>query len=71
MLRALFTILVIAALGTSLAACGRKGRPIEPDDSQFPRVYPEIKFPKPKPKPGEEMEEMEEEPQSEIEAAPR
>ena len=33
--------LLAAGLGVgALAACGRKGRPVEPEDAVYPRTYP-------------------------------
>jgi predicted small lipoprotein YifL len=38
--RRLLALLGAAVLGAPLAACGRKGRVIDPDDPVYPRVYP-------------------------------
>lgn len=42
LLRTLALLLLVAALATPLAACGKKGPPIPPDgqDSDYPRTYP-------------------------------
>jgi predicted small lipoprotein YifL len=38
--------LLLAALAVlPLAACGRRGKPIPPEDSTYPRQYPKIDFP--------------------------
>lgn len=45
MTRKLVLVLVLAAMATSLSACGRKGRPVPPEDTVYPRHYPKIDFP--------------------------
>ena len=41
-----FTILMlVAAIAVPLAGCGRKGKPLPPEGSVYPRTYPEITFP--------------------------
>jgi predicted small lipoprotein YifL len=45
MMKRLVLVLVLAAVATSLSACGRKGRPIPPEDAVYPRQYPKIDFP--------------------------
>lgn len=44
-MRRLTTLIVIAAMAASLSACGRKGKPIAPEGSSYPRQYPDIVFP--------------------------
>lgn len=44
-MRRLTTLIVIAAVAVSLSACGRKGKPIPPEGSSYPRQYPDIVFP--------------------------
>lgn len=44
-MRRLTTLVVIAAVGLSLSACGRKGKPIPPEGSVYPRTYPNIEYP--------------------------
>ncbi|MGE5476299.1 MAG: LPS translocon maturation chaperone LptM [Bacteroidales bacterium] len=44
-MRRLTTLVVIAAMALSLSACGRKGKPIPPDGSTYPRPYPNVEFP--------------------------
>lgn len=44
-MRRLMTLVVIAAMAASLSACGRKGKPIPPEGSTYPRQYPDIQFP--------------------------
>ncbi len=45
--RRLFGLLVLGAAGTLLAACGRKGRPQNPEGTVYPRPYPYTAFPRP------------------------
>lgn len=44
-MRRLTTLILIAAVAVSLSACGRKGKPIPPEGSTYPRQYPDIQFP--------------------------
>lgn len=50
-MRKLTTLVVIAAVGLGLSACGRKGKPIPPEGSTYPRHYPDIQFPPGAPSP--------------------
>ena len=34
------TLALVVAIALSSAACGRKGSPDRPDDSEYPRNYP-------------------------------
>jgi predicted small lipoprotein YifL len=36
----LLVLALIIAMASPLAACGRKGSPERPDDSEYPRNYP-------------------------------
>ncbi len=45
MTRTLPILLVVALVTLSLAACGRKGNPAEPDDAVYPRIYPYTALP--------------------------
>ncbi len=36
----LLVLALIIAIASPLAACGRKGSPDRPDDSEYPRSYP-------------------------------
>lgn len=56
-MRRLTTLVVIAAVALSLSACGRKGKPIPPENSTFPRTYPNIEYP-----PGPSGQEQEQQP---------
>lgn len=50
-------IVILAALAVlPLAACGRRGKPIPPEDSVYPRQYPKIDFPDEKQAPAPEPE---------------
>jgi len=41
LLRALALLVLVSALAAPLAACGKKGPPVPPDeDSVYPRTYP-------------------------------
>ena len=40
MLRRLLILALIVALTAPLAACGRKGAPVPPEGSEYPRKYP-------------------------------
>ncbi|MBI5162412.1 MAG: hypothetical protein HY985_00765 [Magnetospirillum sp.] len=44
MIRRLTILALVVALAVPLAACGRKGRPIAPENSVYPRTYPPITF---------------------------
>lgn len=44
-MRKVTTLVLIAAVALGLAACGRKGKPIPPEGSTYPRRYPDIQFP--------------------------
>ncbi|HTH17545.1 MAG TPA: lipoprotein [Magnetospirillum sp.] len=44
-MRRLTVLIMVAAMAAGLSACGRKGRPIVPEDSTYPRVYPPVSFP--------------------------
>lgn len=44
-MRKLTTLILVAAMAVSLSACGRKGKPIPPEGSAFPRHYPSMEFP--------------------------
>ena len=44
-MRRLTTLVVIAVVALGLSACGRKGKPIPPEGSTYPRQYPNIEFP--------------------------
>lgn len=44
-MRTLTVLVLVAAMAVSLSACGRKGRPIPPEGSTYPRNYPDITFP--------------------------
>lgn len=39
------TLIVVALVAASLAGCGRKGNLVAPENSTYPRTYPEITFP--------------------------
>jgi hypothetical protein len=43
--RALLAALAAAVIAAPLAACGRRGALILPEDSTFPRHYPHVRFP--------------------------
>jgi hypothetical protein len=48
MFRPLLIALVVTLAAGGLAACGKKGSPQPPGDSDFPRVYPNLsKYPQP------------------------
>lgn len=58
-MRALLTLAVVVAVALPLAACGRKGRPVPPEDAVYPRMYPHIELPDqkgPTPEPERTME---------------
>ena len=38
-------LLLLALATLPLAACGRKGRPIPPENATYPRTYPDIDAP--------------------------
>jgi len=40
MIRRLILVIVALVLGLSVASCGRKGNPAQPEGSDFPRRYP-------------------------------
>ncbi|MGE5515607.1 MAG: LPS translocon maturation chaperone LptM [Bacteroidota bacterium] len=44
-MRRLTTLILVAAMAVSLSACGRKGKPIPPEGSTYPRTYPDVEFP--------------------------
>jgi len=44
-LRQVLSLGVMVCLAASLAACGRKGYPKEPEDAVFPRLYPYTPLP--------------------------
>lgn len=44
-MRRLTTLILVAALAASLSACGRRGKPIVPEGSTYPRQYPNVEFP--------------------------
>lgn len=44
-MRRLTTLVIIAAMAVGLSACGRKGKPIAPEGTTYPRHYPDIQFP--------------------------
>jgi len=44
-MRRLLAVLMMLALAASLGACGRKGRLIPPEESTYPRQYPNISYP--------------------------
>lgn len=46
MVRKLTILMLVAAMAVPLAGCGRKGKPIPPEGSTYPRAYPDITFPK-------------------------
>jgi predicted small lipoprotein YifL len=39
-MRTLVVLILLAALASPLAACGRKGQPEPPPGADFPRTYP-------------------------------
>lgn len=43
--RRLVILALLIAIASPLAACGRKGSPERPEDSQYPRSYPSQKKP--------------------------
>lgn len=45
MARTLITLILVAAMAVPLAACGRRGKPVVPEGSTYPRTYPDITFP--------------------------
>ncbi len=51
---------ILAALAVlPLAACGRRGKPVPPEGSVYPRHYPKIEFPDEKRAPAPEPETIE------------
>lgn len=44
-MRRLTTLVLVTAVALSLSACGRKGKPIAPEGSTYPRQYPQVEFP--------------------------
>jgi len=40
MIRRLLIVSVVALAATSLVACGKKGTPLPPGESDYPRAYP-------------------------------
>ncbi len=40
MLRRLLILALVLALASPLVACGRKGAPVPPEGSEYPRKYP-------------------------------
>ncbi|HTI86281.1 MAG TPA: hypothetical protein VL966_06730 [Alphaproteobacteria bacterium] len=40
MIRRLLIVSILALAATSLVACGKKGTPLPPGESDYPRVYP-------------------------------
>ena len=45
MIHRLLILGVVVLMTASLAACGRKGTPYEPEDAVYPRVYPYTPLP--------------------------
>jgi predicted small lipoprotein YifL len=45
MIRKITIMILVAAMAAPLAGCGRKGKPLPPEGSAYPRNYPEITFP--------------------------
>ncbi|MDO8606980.1 MAG: hypothetical protein Q7R40_10620 [Phaeospirillum sp.] len=45
MIRRLLILGVVVMMAASLAACGRKGNPEEPEDAIYPRTYPYTPMP--------------------------
>ena len=45
MMHRLLTLGLVVLMAASLAACGRKGIPYEPEDAVYPRVYPYTPLP--------------------------
>lgn len=43
--RRLLALVLVAGLASGLAACGRKGNPLPPDDAVYPRQYPYTPLP--------------------------
>ena len=44
-MRKLTMMVLVAAIAVSVSACGRKGRPVPPEGSTYPRTYPNVTFP--------------------------
>lgn len=44
-MRRLTIVILAAAMACGLSACGRKGRPLMPEDSVYPRFYPDVAYP--------------------------
>jgi len=41
-----FAVVMLAlAVASPLAACGRKGKPVPPEGTVYPRQYPKVDFP--------------------------
>ena len=45
MMHRLLILGLVALMAVSLAACGRKGMPYEPEDAVYPRLYPYTPLP--------------------------
>jgi hypothetical protein len=43
--RTLLGLLAVGLGGATLSGCGRKGRPHEPEDAVYPRIYPYTPYP--------------------------
>ena len=51
MIRRLLILGMVALMAVSLAACGRKGNPEEPENAIYPRTYPYTPLPSASKKP--------------------